>query len=155
MSNERINSKTSVHAFEELADKIAQYHKKRERQDDSIRVDPQLLMPSDKDGAVLIPRFFKIRDITLDRARIIVTNGETIVRLTPTEYRLFNFLSVHSGRTVLFDEFRTVIAWRYYGVDRVDLPDRLKVHVSRLQSKLGATSEDRIIKSVRGFGYTL
>ncbi|MFN8556780.1 MAG: response regulator transcription factor [Dehalococcoidia bacterium] len=95
-----------------------------------------------------------VRGVTIDFGRHSVAVNDTPAPLTPTEYRILAFLGRSPGRTVThLDLYREM-----HGSDGAeqDAKDAVKVHLSRLRSKLiAAGAPDDIIITVRGFGYRL
>ncbi len=83
----------------------------------------------------------------LDRERHQVTLRETEMHLTPTEFRLLEFLLERPGRVFSREQMLDKV-WGlgYFGETRT-----VDVHVRRLRFKLGADA--KIIRTVTGIGY--
>jgi two-component system phosphate regulon response regulator PhoB len=85
--------------------------------------------------------------ITLDTARHRVQVGGRQVELTPTEFRLLQFLMERPGRVLGRDRLlNSVWGSEVYVTDRT-----VDTHVKRLRSKLGSDAD--LIETVRGVGY--
>jgi len=89
-------------------------------------------------------------DITLDDQSYRVWRGEDEVALSPTEFRLLRYLMINQGRVVSKHQILDHV-WHYdFGGD----PSAVETYVSYLRRKLG-DREAQLIRTVRGFGYTL
>ena len=88
--------------------------------------------------------------ITIDFLASVVRVDGTMLKLTPTEYRLLTTLARHEGQ-VLSAEQLLEHAWE----DPTGIgPERVKFTVLRLRRKLGEVADDVApIETVRGFGY--
>jgi two-component system, OmpR family, phosphate regulon response regulator PhoB len=89
------------------------------------------------------------RDVTLDRVRRRVTRGQRDINLSPTEYRLLEYLMQSPGRVYN----RAQLLDRVWG-DAADVDERtVDVHVGRLRKNLSRGREVDPIRTVRGAGY--
>jgi DNA-binding response OmpR family regulator len=89
----------------------------------------------------------EIGGITLDRTSREVRIGESVVAVTPTEYRLLETLARSGGRTFTRQELvERVLNEEYDGLDRT-----IDVHVMNLRRKLGKAG--KAIITVFGVGY--
>jgi DNA-binding response OmpR family regulator len=85
--------------------------------------------------------------ITLDPQRHRVDAGEETIDLTPTEFRLLQFLMERPGRVLTRDQLlNSVWGSEVFVTDRT-----VDTHVKRLRSKLGSGAD--LIETVRGVGY--
>jgi two-component system, OmpR family, response regulator RpaB len=102
----------------------------------------------------ILPDQVTVRGVTMDFARAEVTAAGRLVPLTPTEFRILARLFRAPGRVVSHaDLFREVHG---YEASEQEAKDILKVHMSRLRTKLSGTiGADDLIVTVRGFGYLL
>ena len=94
----------------------------------------------------------RIGNLQIDHALHQVTVGETLVQLTPTEYRLLTVLAARPDQVVPRD-LLAKLAWLHpdTGTSRT-----IDVHVGRLRAKLSqAHREGPQIISVRSFGYKI
>jgi two-component system phosphate regulon response regulator PhoB len=88
-------------------------------------------------------------DIELDRARKRVSRGQRDVALSPTEFRLLEYLMQSPGRVFS----RAQLLDRVWG-DEAYLDERtVDVHVGRLRRNLSRGREADPIRTVRGTGY--
>jgi two-component system phosphate regulon response regulator PhoB len=92
---------------------------------------------------------FSRGDITLDRAKKRVTRGSRDIALSPTEFRLLEYLMQQPGR--VFN--RAQLLDRVWGNDS-DVDERtVDVHVGRLRKNLSRGKENDPIRTVRASGY--
>jgi two-component system, OmpR family, phosphate regulon response regulator PhoB len=88
-------------------------------------------------------------DLMLDRVRKRVTRGQRDINLSPTEYRLLEYLMQSPGRVYS----RTQLLDRVWG-DEAEVDERtVDVHVGRLRKNLARGREIDPIRTVRGAGY--
>jgi len=88
-------------------------------------------------------------DITLDRIRKRVTRAGRDIRLSPTEFRLLEYLMQQPGRVFA----RAQLLDRVWGND-ADIDERtVDVHVGRLRKSLSRGREADPIRTVRASGY--
>ena len=90
------------------------------------------------------------RDLELDEDRHQVWRGGDEVRLSPTEFRLLRYLLLNAERVLSKQQILDHV-WQYdfNGDDNV-----VETYISYLRRKLDR-DDDRLIQTVRGFGYTL
>jgi len=93
----------------------------------------------------------RVSDLELDEGAHEVKRGGAVVALTPTEYRLLQFLMVNAGRVVSKGQILDHV-WGH------DDPNRdgnvVEPCVSYLRRKVDQ-GQPRLIHTVRGFGYVL
>lgn len=88
-------------------------------------------------------------DITLDRVKKRVSRGVRDIVLSPTEFRLLEYLMQSPGRVFS----RAQLLDRVWG-DSKDIDERtVDVHVGRLRKTLSRGREPEPIRTVRGSGY--
>lgn len=93
----------------------------------------------------------KVGDLVLDRNLFEVRRGDEVISLTPQELKLFEYLLENKNR-VLTREMILSKVWQY----SPDIESRVvDVYVGYLRKKLEKDSKEKIIHSVRGFGYTV
>jgi DNA-binding response OmpR family regulator len=92
-----------------------------------------------------------IGDLSLDIAKREVARGGRIVPLTPTEFRILEFLMRRSGRAAS----RTSIIEAVWGFDEDVEANTVDVYIKLLREKLDNTVQGKLIHTVRGFGYIL
>ena len=110
------------------------------------RVRALLRRPVEQRGTVL-----KIADLTLDTVTFKVTRAGKDISLTNKEYSLLEYLLRNQGRTLSKD---AIIA-HVWDFDADILPNTVEVYIKYLRSKIDAPFGKPLIKTVRGFGYTL
>jgi two-component system OmpR family response regulator len=92
----------------------------------------------------------KYRDLEMDEDRHQVWRSGSEVRLSPTEFRLLRYLLLNAERVLSKQQILDHV-WQYdfNGDDNV-----VETYVSYLRRKLD-TNREPLIRTVRGFGYTL
>jgi DNA-binding response OmpR family regulator len=94
----------------------------------------------------------RIGDLQIDHALHQVTLGESILQLTPTEYRLLTVLADRPDQVVPRDSLAKLV----WGDPDTGTSRTIDVHIGRLRVKLSqAGSNAPQIISVRGFGYKI
>lgn len=88
-------------------------------------------------------------DLVLDAARRELRHGATPIDLTPREWSILEYLSLHLGAVVSKDKLLQAIS----GWDDNLGANAIEVYVSRLRGKLEGTGAT--IRTVRGVGYRL
>jgi DNA-binding response OmpR family regulator len=93
-----------------------------------------------------------VGDVTLDRARHLVTHSDDTVDLTPTEFRLLECLISRADEVCSPQEL--VKCAQGYETDAWGARSIVRVHIRRLRRKLEPVPEEpRYILNVRGVGY--
>ena len=92
---------------------------------------------------------FSFGDITLDRAKKRVTRGVREILLSPTEFRLLEYLMQSPGRVYS----RAQLLDRVWGSDAEVDERTVDVHVGRLRKNLSRGKENDPIRTVRSSGY--
>lgn len=92
---------------------------------------------------------FSFGDITLDRAKKRVTRGVREISLSPTEFRLLEYLMQSPGRVYS----RAQLLDRVWGSDAEVDERTVDVHVGRLRKNLSRGKENDPIRTVRSSGY--
>lgn len=92
----------------------------------------------------------RYRDLEMDEDRHQVWRAGSEVRLSPTEFRLLRYLLLNAERVLSKQQILDHV-WQYdfNGDDNV-----VETYISYLRRKLDA-GHDKLIRTVRGFGYTL
>ena len=92
----------------------------------------------------------RVGDLELDTAAHVVTRGGRAVDLSPTEFRLLEYLVVNAGRVVSKAQILDHV-WQYdFGGDGAVV----EKFISTLRRKVDAGAPS-LIHTVRGFGYTI
>jgi len=93
----------------------------------------------------------QVYDLTLDPARHEVFRSRQEIHLTPTEYRLLEFLLRRPGRVAP----RSSIVEAVWGFDEEIEDNTLDAFVRLLRSKVDRDYKNKLIHTVRGVGYTI
>jgi len=96
------------------------------------------------------PGTLLIADLEYDPVRRRARRAGQWLDLTPTEFSLLVFLAQRRGEVLS----RTRIAEELWGV-YLDDTNVVDVHVRRLRAKVDDPFEQKLIHTVRGFGYVL
>lgn len=88
-------------------------------------------------------------NITLNKARHLVTVGERPISLTLKEFELLRLLMEHSDKVFTREQLLSAV----WGTDFIGETRTVDVHIGTLRTKLG-DSADRIV-TVRGVGYRM
>lgn len=93
----------------------------------------------------------KIANLSLDAAKIEVKRNDKRIELTPQEFKLLEYLMHNKGRVLS----RAMILDRLWTFSP-DIDTRVvDVYIGYLRKKIDTKSDESLIKSVRGFGYTI
>jgi DNA-binding response OmpR family regulator len=95
-------------------------------------------------------RFLSAGEILVDIWARVCTVGDQLVALSPTEFRLLEYLMRHAHQALPAGK----IVQRVWGTGYAPDLNALRIHVSRLRRKLGDVEHGQpVIRSVRGVGY--
>jgi DNA-binding response OmpR family regulator len=94
-------------------------------------------------------KLLKVANLMLDPNTRQVSRGGREIRLTPTEYRLLEFLLRRSGRVAS----RQAIVEAVWGLDSDVEENTLDAFVRLLRTKVDQNHKLKLIHTVRGFGY--
>ena len=95
-----------------------------------------------------------IGDLTIDILRATVTRNETVINLTPTEYRLFVHMAKHPGQVL--SRSQLVSSIRGYETEELNDSQTITVYIRRLREKLEYDpAHPKLILTVPGIGYRL
>jgi DNA-binding response OmpR family regulator len=109
---------------------------------------------SPPDGGLDEPNLIIVGEVTIDRAKHMVTHKGEPVDLTPTEFRLLECLANHPDKVCTPQEL--VRCAQGYETDAWGARSIVRVHIRRLRRKLEPSPENpRYILNVRGVGYVL
>ena len=95
-------------------------------------------------------RIVRFHDLEINLARHTVRRNGDLLELTPTEWRLLEYLMMNAGRLVLKEEILDAI----WGPEYRDATDYLRVWIPLLRRRLGSRAA-QAIKTVHGLGYVL
>jgi two-component system, OmpR family, phosphate regulon response regulator PhoB len=90
-----------------------------------------------------------VHDILLDRRQHQVFRKSQPIQLSPTEFRLLEFMMQHPGRVISREQLRD----RVWGNSTYMDGRAVDVFVNRLRKSLKATRD--LIRTVRGAGYSI
>jgi len=93
----------------------------------------------------------EIADLALDSSTRQVFRGRREIKLTPTEYRLLEFLMRRSGRVAS----RRAIVEAVWGIEAEVEENTLDAFVRLLRAKVDEGHKQKLIHTARGFGYTV
>jgi DNA-binding response OmpR family regulator len=95
----------------------------------------------------------QVQDLKLDTISRKVTKGEKPIELTPKEFSILEFLLHNKNRAVS----RFSLAEHVWGddFDPFSMSNFMDVHIKNLRQKLGDSSQNRIIRTIRGIGYII
>ena len=89
-------------------------------------------------------------DLEIDYARCEVRLGDSLIALTPTEYRLLVHLARQAGRVILPDELLVAV----WGPEYRDEPQHVRLYISRLRRKIETDPDHpRHVLTKPGIGY--
>ncbi len=92
-----------------------------------------------------------VADLTVDRKTLEVKRGEELITLTPQEFKILEYLLINKGR-VLTREMILGRLWK----GNPDIETRVvDVYIGYLRKKIDANASQKLIQSVRGFGYKI
>lgn len=93
----------------------------------------------------------KVDDLVLDSTKYEVKRGNKVIALTAKEFKLLEYLIINQG-AVLSRETILDHIWLYSPEIESRVVD---VYIGYLRKKIDEGFENKLIKSVRGFGYTI
>lgn len=97
---------------------------------------------------ILHKKTIKIKDITIDMNKMIVTKNNEIINLTTLEYKILNLLIENINKVVTKDSIIDSI-WEWTGNDVND--NTITVYMKRIREKLNSD----IIVTIKGIGYRI
>jgi DNA-binding response OmpR family regulator len=93
----------------------------------------------------------RIDDLEIDRQRQQAKRGGKRIDLTPREYSLLEFLAANAGRVMS----RTMITEHVWDESFQGLTNIVDVYVRHLRGKVDDPSSKKLIRTVRGVGYSI
>jgi len=93
----------------------------------------------------------QIADLEIDTATRDVRRGRRVLSLTPKEYGLLEFMARSSPRVLS----RNTLIEAVWGFDGDISANNLEAFIHHLRAKLEYPGESRLIRTTRGFGYSL
>ncbi len=112
------------------------------------RSEHQKTPPSDEEKKT--GQFLKIRDISIDKEKYIVTVGEKHLKLSATEFKLLLYLCERPNKIYNREHLLDAV----WGDDVFVEPRTVDVHIRRLRTKIeDDPNNPKYIKTMRGIGY--
>jgi DNA-binding response OmpR family regulator len=102
---------------------------------------------SDADGEEAL----HVGDLTLDLARCEARRGDRSIELTAKELTLLQYLMRNSGRVLTKDQIQDYV----WGYDNEATSNVVEIYIHYLRDKIDRGFPRPLIRTVRGFGYTL
>ena len=93
----------------------------------------------------------EIKGVKIDSVARQVSYAETIIALTPHEYRLLEFLARRRGRVFSQDQLIDQI----YDANSYVTHNAVEAHISSLRKRLNLAGAPNLVKTRRGFGYLI
>lgn len=93
----------------------------------------------------------KVGDLEINDSKRLVRRGGDVVPLTGTEYRILEFLMRRAGQAVS----RASLIDAVWGFEQDVESNTLDVYMKTLRAKLDAAPYQKLIHTLRGFGYIL
>jgi two-component system copper resistance phosphate regulon response regulator CusR len=93
----------------------------------------------------------RIGDLEIDRQRQLARRAGKRIDLTPKEYSLLEYLAANAGRVLS----RTMIIEHVWDESFQGLTNIVDVYVRHLRSKVDDPNPKKLIRTVRGVGYSL
>ena len=92
----------------------------------------------------------KCSDILLDMTAHVVYFKGAVIKMTPKEYSILEYLILHKGRVISKEELQEHL-WNEYEENWSDV---LRTHIKNIRKKIG-DKQANILKTVRGVGYVI
>lgn len=102
-------------------------------------------------GGVPRPTCLKVGDLSLDPAAHKVVRAGEEIHLSPTEFRLLEFLMRRAGRVLS----RNTIVQAVWDLETEVEENTLDVFIRLLRTKIDQNHKRKLIHTVRGIGYTI
>ncbi len=94
----------------------------------------------------------QVANLVLDPASKEVTRGDTLIKLSPKEFAILEYIMRHPGKILSKNNIMTHV-WNF---DADILPNNLEVFITHLRAKIDKPfSAPALIHTVRGFGYRI
>jgi DNA-binding response OmpR family regulator len=98
-----------------------------------------------------LDKALRVGDLMLESGKLKVTKNGKEIQLAPREFALLEFLMRHPDQVFSQD----VLLERVWSNDSDTSADSLRVHITRLRSKLDSRGEESMIRTVHRQGYKL
>jgi DNA-binding response OmpR family regulator len=93
----------------------------------------------------------RVADLELDRRTLKVSRGDRVIDLSKREFALLDYLLQVPGRTAT----RSMIAEHVWGTDFDSGTNTIDVYIKYLRDKIDSGFEKKLIKTIRGQGYSI
>jgi DNA-binding response OmpR family regulator len=110
------------------------------------RVRALIRRPTEQQASVL-----QYKDLSMDTNNFVVKRADKTINLTSREFSLLEYLMRNPDRTVTKD----VIISHVWNYDADILPNTVEVYIKYLRGKIDAPFKNKLIHTIRGFGYRL
>lgn len=102
-------------------------------------------------GPVIQENTLRLEDLELNRLTRQVRRAGKRIDLSPKEYALLEYLFLHAGQTLS----RSMIVERIWDQSFEGLTNIVDVYVGHLRRKIDEGYESKLIRTIRGLGYSL
>ncbi len=102
-------------------------------------------------GPTQLGESLHVADLTLEPVTRRVSRGTSEIKLSATEYRLLEFLMRRAGQALA----RSAIIEAVWGLDDDIEDNNLEAFISLLRNKVDKRFPQKLIQTIRGFGYSL
>lgn len=92
-----------------------------------------------------------LKDLSLDPVTYKVRRSDKSIELSTKEFAILEFLLRHKNQVVTRDQVVQSV-WNY---ESNVLPSTVEVHIKHLRDKIDKPFKEKLIKTVRGFGYEI
>lgn len=92
-----------------------------------------------------------IKDLIFDPVALKVKRGSRFIELSAKEFSILEYLLKHKNTVVTKNQIVQSV-WNY---DTNVLPSTVEVHIKHLRDKIDKPFKEKLIKTVRGFGYEI
>lgn len=97
------------------------------------------------------PTLLRLADMELDRIARTARRAGSFIELQPREFRLLEYLMIHSGRVVTRSMLLEQV-WEFHFDPKTTI---VETYISRLRAKINANAGPDLLHNVRGVGYCL
>jgi two-component system copper resistance phosphate regulon response regulator CusR len=102
-------------------------------------------------GPVIQENVLRIADLEVNRLTRQVKRNDKRIELSPKEFALLEYLLLHAGRTLS----RTMIVEKIWDQSFEGLTNIVDVYIGHLRRKIDEGHEPKLIRTVRGLGYSM
>ena len=102
-------------------------------------------------SASAVSEDLKVRDLTLNTDSCTLTKGDSVIDLTPVEFKMMELFMTNPGKVFTKQQIYEY-AW---GDDFIVADNNIMVSISKLRTKLDESDPSAYIKTLRGLGYRM